>query len=133
MVVGVADDEFGQRVAAVVTLREDQALYSCLESELKLSAIKGEGRKRLRLEDLRKDLRDRLAGYKLPTVLRVMDGELPKGATGKVQKKILGPRFFPKGWEQDDEVQLWKKDKEGEGVESEKERLRARMRERARL
>jgi hypothetical protein len=29
MVVGVADDEFGQRVAAIVRLRGDQSTYKC--------------------------------------------------------------------------------------------------------
>ncbi|KAG9186367.1 malonyl-CoA/methylmalonyl-CoA synthetase [Alternaria panax] len=49
----------------------------------------------LTIDDLRRDLRERLAGYKLPTLLRFADRELPKTVTGKVQKKILGPRFFP--------------------------------------
>jgi len=97
MVCGVADDEFGQRVAAVVTLRADQTRY----------ATTGGGR-RLSLDGLRRDLRERLAGYKLPTLLRVVEGELPKGQSGKVLKRMLGPRLFPSpGWEGDAEVQVW--------------------------
>ncbi|KAK5699433.1 hypothetical protein LTR17_023243 [Elasticomyces elasticus] len=69
-VVGVEAEEFGQRVDAAVTLTGDND--------------------RLSLDDLRADLRKMLPGYKLPTVLQVVAGELPKGATGKVQKKILG-------------------------------------------
>ncbi|KAF2736448.1 acetyl-CoA synthetase-like protein [Polyplosphaeria fusca] len=61
----------------------------------------------LTIEDLRRDLRNRLAGYKLPTLLRVADGELPKTVTGKVQKKILGPRFFPFNYGAYAEVQQW--------------------------
>ncbi|KAL5043022.1 hypothetical protein BDW71DRAFT_216580 [Aspergillus fruticulosus] len=80
MVVGVEDEEFGQRVAAVVTLKDE-------------SKAKG-----LSMEKLRCDLRGVLAGYKMPTVLRVVEEEIPKGTTGKVQKKVLGPRYFPDGW-----------------------------------
>jgi malonyl-CoA/methylmalonyl-CoA synthetase len=61
----------------------------------------------LTIEDLRRDLRGRLAGYKLPTLLRISPGELPKTATGKVQKKVLGPRFFPPDYETCAEVQQW--------------------------
>jgi malonyl-CoA/methylmalonyl-CoA synthetase len=52
-------------------------------------------------------LRERLAGYKMPTLLRIASGELPKTATGKVQKKILGPKFFPLDYEACPEVQQW--------------------------
>lgn len=45
----------------------------------------------LTINDLRRDLRERLAGYRLPTLLRVINGEFPNAATGKVQKKVLGP------------------------------------------
>jgi acyl-CoA synthetase (AMP-forming)/AMP-acid ligase II len=88
MVVGVEDEEFGQRVAAVVTLKDEH---------------KASG---LSLKKLRGDLRGVLAGYKMPTVLRVVEGEIPKGATGKVQK-VLGPRYFPDGWRELNEVQVW--------------------------
>jgi malonyl-CoA/methylmalonyl-CoA synthetase len=44
----------------------------------------------------------------MPTLLRIVNGELPKTATGKVQKKILGPHFFPvPGYEACGEVQQW--------------------------
>ena len=94
MVVGVADLEFGERVAAAVVLKEakDQ---------------KGEPVTKLGIERLRGDLRARLAGYKMPTILRVIEGELPKSGTGKVVKKILGPKFFPKNYQDLPEVQSW--------------------------
>lgn len=91
MVVGVSDDEFGQRVAAVV----------CLSGKHREN--------RLTLDTLRADLRSKLAGYKLPTLLRIVGGELPKTATGKVQKKLLGPKFFSENYKEDPEVQVWKK------------------------
>ena len=98
MVVGVADEEFGQRVAAVVTLREDQSVYSA-----------SPGGQNLTLEDLRRDLRASLTGYKMPTLLRVVEGELPKNQSGKVKKKTLGPELFPEGvWESHPDIQVWR-------------------------
>ena len=88
MVVGVEDEEFGQRVGAVLAVKDP--------TEITLTKV-------------REGLRAHLAGYKLPTLLRVVQGELPKGATGKVQKKILGPKLIPSpGYERVPEVQVWK-------------------------
>jgi malonyl-CoA/methylmalonyl-CoA synthetase len=103
MVVGVPDEEFGERVGAVVVPKGGAVVPSV--------AVKGRSRgARLRLEDLRQDLRERLAGYKMPTLLRVLEGgeELPKSGTGKVVKKVLGPQFFPKDYAGVSEVQVWK-------------------------
>ena len=98
--IGVEDEEFGQRVAAAVKLREDQNIYA--------SGPNKAGRK-LTIDGIRNDLRGRLAGYKLPTLLRVLDSELPKTASGKVQKKLLGPQLFPHpGWERVPEIQVWR-------------------------
>ncbi|RVX71646.1 hypothetical protein B0A52_03830 [Exophiala mesophila] len=91
MVVGVGDEEFGQRVAAVVTLRKQSK----------------DTPKKVSLDSLRSDLGTRLAGYKLPTLLRLVEGELPKNATGKVVKKVLGPKYFPSNYSQDARVQIW--------------------------
>jgi malonyl-CoA/methylmalonyl-CoA synthetase len=55
--------------------------------------------------ELRKDLRSQLAGYKMPTMLRIVP-ELPRTASGKVLKKKLGPIFFPITGHP--AVQLWK-------------------------
>ncbi|KAH0368993.1 acetyl-CoA synthetase-like protein, partial [Aureobasidium melanogenum] len=79
MVVGVEDDEFGQLVGAAITVKSSASISV----------------QTLTLKKLRDDLRPKLAGYKLPTVLRLVEGELPKGGTGKVQKKVLGPQYFP--------------------------------------
>ncbi|KAK2782965.1 putative NRPS-like protein biosynthetic cluster [Onygenales sp. PD_12] len=103
MVVGVADEEYGQRVAAAVSLRDDQVRYAC-------DGNGGVGA-RFTLEDLRRDLRDKLAGYKMPTLLRVIEGELPKSGTGKVVKKVLGPKFFPDNYTMCPEVQVWSKER----------------------
>lgn len=90
MVVGVEDEEFGQRVGAVLAVRNTNATD-------------------VTLAEVRNTLRGQIAGYKLPTVLRVVEGELPKGATGKVQKKILGPKLIPNpGYERIPQVQVWR-------------------------
>lgn len=90
-VVGVEDEEFGQRVGVIVALKPN----TLPENKLKL-------------DTLRQDLRRELASYKLPTLLRVFPtSELPKGGTGKIQKKILGPELFPSNWRDVSEVQKW--------------------------
>jgi malonyl-CoA/methylmalonyl-CoA synthetase len=93
MVVGIPDDEFGQRVACTVSLK------GAADTDVPLH--------KLSIEKLRQDLRARLAGYKMPTLLRVVEGELPKSGTGKVIKKILGPQFFPENLRTLPEVQVW--------------------------
>ena len=98
MVVAVEDEEFGQRVGAVISVREDQDEYSPSAKE---------GKKQLTIDDLRRDLKGRLAGYKMPTLLRIVEGELPKTGTGKVSKKDLGPKYFPPDWSRIKEVQGW--------------------------
>lgn len=85
MVVGVDDEEFGQRVAAAIVLRDDL-------------------RKDLTIEQLRSDLRSSLAGYKMPTLLRVVK-EIRKNATGKVIKKVLVNELFPQEGHPD--IQRW--------------------------
>ncbi|RYC93622.1 hypothetical protein BFJ63_vAg3602 [Fusarium oxysporum f. sp. narcissi] len=98
MVVGVEDDEFGQRVGAVLAVKN--------ASDVTLATV-------------RSTLRDQLAGYKLPTVLRVVEGEIPKGTTGKVQKKILGPKLIPSpGYEEIPQVQVWKKLKQARPLQA---------------
>jgi len=61
-VVGLEDEEWGQRVAAVVTLAN--------------------GTSDLKLKDLRNMLRKTMAPYKIPTVLKVLD-EIPRNKMGK--------------------------------------------------
>lgn len=100
MVVGVVDEEFGQRVAALIALSEEHMTEEFL-------ATHGNSAHVLTIDDLRKDLRSRLVGYKMPTLLRVIEGELPKTATGKVMKKVLGPKFFPPDYDTIADVQMW--------------------------
>lgn len=108
MVVGVPDEEFGQRVGAVLVLREEQGVYKAGPGDSSSGAR--DTRRDFTIYDLRKDLRDKLAGYKMPTLLRVVEGELPKSATGKVVKKVLGPQYFPADYTKDRQVQVWRRE-----------------------
>jgi fatty-acyl-CoA synthase len=66
-VVGVADEEFGQRLHAyVVAAGQPPAV-----------------------EDLREHLRGRLERYKLPRAIELCE-EIPRNATGKVLRRVLG-------------------------------------------
>ncbi|MDP7204177.1 MAG: hypothetical protein QGH11_01305, partial [Pirellulaceae bacterium] len=64
-VVGVEDDEWGERVAACLVVEEE-----------------------LTLEGLRDWAKQRLAVYKVPSLLLLVD-ELPSNAMGKVQKPAI--------------------------------------------
>ena len=66
-VIGAADEEWGQRVRAVVELKPGGTLT---------------------LDDLRQALRERLAPYKIPRDLAVVES-LPRNAMGKVNKPAL--------------------------------------------
>jgi malonyl-CoA/methylmalonyl-CoA synthetase len=85
-VLGVDDEEYGQRVATVVSLSGTNIVS-----------------KHLSIDRLRNDLRTTLPAYKLPTLLKVVEGELLKSQTGKVQKKLLGPQLFHNS----KDVQVW--------------------------
>ncbi|HEX4353392.1 MAG TPA: acyl-CoA synthetase [Polyangiales bacterium] len=70
-IVGVADPEWGERVAAALVLQPGAALT---------------------LEELRAFGKARLAPYKVPSLLRLFDA-LPRNALGKVQKPPLKSLF----------------------------------------
>ncbi|MFC7573184.1 hypothetical protein ACFQX8_12620 [Klenkia terrae] len=67
-VVGVPDDVMGEKVGAVVLTRPGTTLA---------------------VADLAAFARERLADYKVPQYVRVLDGPLPRNAGGKVLKGPL--------------------------------------------
>lgn len=79
-VVGVASEQWGQKVAAVVVL--DPA-----------HAQTGKGGKTWGVMDMRRALKDKLANYKIPQELKAVE-ELPKNAMGKINKKSLVKEIF---------------------------------------
>jgi len=101
MVVGVPDEEFGQRVAAAISLQEQEVTDEFLQTH-------SDGKFLLTLDALRADLRSRLSGYKLPTMLKVVEGDFPRTPSGKVLKKILGAQYFPEVSACGPEVQIWR-------------------------
>ena len=72
-VVGIPDEKWGEAVAAIVTLRPDTTLTA---------------------EELIAHCNNFLANYKVPKVVEVREGELPKGGTGKIDKKILREKYW---------------------------------------
>lgn len=101
MIVGVSDEEFGQRVAAAISLQEQEITEEFLQTH-------SDGKYILTLGALRRDLRSRLAGYKLPTMLKVIEGDFPRTPSGKVLKKILGPQYFPEAPSCGSDVQIFR-------------------------
>ncbi|XP_019731989.1 acyl-CoA synthetase family member 3, mitochondrial [Hippocampus comes] len=72
-VIGAPDDTWGQKVTAVVQLKEGQSLT---------------------LPDLKTWARERMAPYNVPAGLLLVD-EIPRNQMGKVNKKDLLSHFFP--------------------------------------
>jgi malonyl-CoA/methylmalonyl-CoA synthetase len=72
-VVGLADEEWGERIAVAVELRPGAALTR---------------------DEMRAFLRDRLASYKVPSALMIADA-LPRNAMGKVMKPEVRALFSP--------------------------------------
>ncbi|GBG28275.1 Malonate--CoA ligase [Hondaea fermentalgiana] len=73
-VLGLPDEVYGERVAAIVVLRPDQPAPSD--------------------EDLRAWAKERIASYKAPSTWLFLDDEIPKNAMGKVAKKQLRRDLF---------------------------------------
>ena len=71
-VIGVPDDKFGEALLAFVVVRDGQALE---------------------LEEMIEFCRDKIAGYKIPRQLQLVQ-ELPRNPSGKVLKKELRKPFW---------------------------------------
>jgi malonyl-CoA/methylmalonyl-CoA synthetase len=71
-VIGIADEDYGEKVTAVVVLKKDR---DAVASEALLAFCK-----------------ERLAGYKCPKEIFPVD-QLPRNAMGKIQKDALQKRF----------------------------------------
>lgn len=82
-VVGLSNEQWGQKVAAVIVLT-DHGLTA------------GKGGKQWSVMDMRRALKDRLANYKIPQELRVVES-IPKNAMGKINKKSLVKDIFEPG------------------------------------
>jgi len=74
-VVGLPHEAFGEEVAAVIQVAA-QDLRDAVADEI------------------RESLSGRLARFKIPTAIRLTDGDLPRTATGKILKRELRERYF---------------------------------------
>ncbi|KAL8691100.1 MAG: hypothetical protein Q9218_003593, partial [Villophora microphyllina] len=74
-VLGISSDQWGQKVAAVLVLNPEHAQT-------------GRGGKQWGVMDMRRALKDKLANYKIPQELKVLES-IPKNAMGKINKKSL--------------------------------------------
>ncbi|HMG36129.1 MAG TPA: fatty acid--CoA ligase [Blastocatellia bacterium] len=72
-VIPVPDADWGEAVHACITVKEGQSLSA---------------------EELIEFCRPRLANYKLPRSIEFIEGELPKGGTGKILKKQLREKYW---------------------------------------
>lgn len=71
VVVGVADAEWGQRVAAAIQVKHGKTLSP---------------------QDVMRFAREELAGYKIPRQIRFVDG-FPRTASGKIQRQAVKKLF----------------------------------------
>ncbi|KIW96656.1 uncharacterized protein Z519_02047 [Cladophialophora bantiana CBS 173.52] len=79
-VVGVPNEQWGQKVAAVVVLSEK-------------GKSSGRGGKQWGVMDMRRALKDKLANYKIPQELKAVES-IPRNAMGKINKKMLVRQVF---------------------------------------
>ncbi|KAI4124459.1 MAG: hypothetical protein LQ341_007071, partial [Variospora aurantia] len=79
------------KVAAIVVLHPEHARSS--SSSPSSSGRAGAKQKPWGVMDMRRALKDRLANYKIPQELKVLE-EIPKNAMGKVNKKALAKEVF---------------------------------------
>ncbi|EFR04502.1 hypothetical protein MGYG_07510 [Nannizzia gypsea CBS 118893] len=84
-VVGLPSEQWGQKVAAILVLDPKHA-----------TTESGEG-KAWGILDLRRALKEKLSGYKIPQEMRILEGGIPRNAMGKVNKKTLKKEVFGDG------------------------------------
>jgi long-chain acyl-CoA synthetase len=72
-VIGTPDEKWGELVAAIVTLKPGMTTSG---------------------EELIEHCAAHLANYKTPKLIEIQEGELPKGGTGKIDKKLLREPFW---------------------------------------
>lgn len=96
-VLGVKDDECGERVAVILRI-------TCTEQESPSTST-------TTLNSLRNRLATEahLPTYKLPTLLKLLRNQdhLPKTSTGKVSKVLARKKYFPADYASSGKVEVW--------------------------
>jgi acyl-CoA synthetase (AMP-forming)/AMP-acid ligase II len=89
-VVGLPSETWGQRVAAVIVLKEQNTAPQGLMGDSSVDETSSRGiYKPWGALHLRRLLGDRLAAYKLPHEVKVLTGHIPKNAMGKGMFRLL--------------------------------------------
>ncbi|KAL8883313.1 MAG: hypothetical protein Q9215_008273, partial [Flavoplaca cf. flavocitrina] len=94
-VLGLPSPQWGQKVVAVVVLNPSPP-PSPPSSPSQSRSPTRRGNKKWSILDVRRALKPRLAAYKIPQEMRVLEA-LPKNAMGKVNKKSLMKEVFGEG------------------------------------
>ncbi|KAI9755515.1 MAG: 40S ribosomal protein [Chaenotheca gracillima] len=81
-VVALPSEQWGQKVAAIVVLDPEHANT-------------GRGGKQWGAMDMRRALKEKLANYKIPQELKILENGMPRNAMGKINKKSLVKEVFP--------------------------------------
>ena len=89
-VLAVPSGRWGQKVGAVVVM---SAAFRGEEGEGQAGGKNGQRQKTWTPLAMRRALKDRLANYKIPQVLRVVD-RIDRNAMGKINKKVLVKKVF---------------------------------------
>jgi long-chain acyl-CoA synthetase len=71
-VFGIPHEDFGEEVAAMVVLQEGAQIES---------------------EEIREFVKQRVAPYKYPRIIKIVPDSLPKSGTGKILKKEIRKNF----------------------------------------
>lgn len=98
-VVGVPDEEQGQRIAALVCIPPRKMAMAIVKGD-EDGKFRG---KEMVITSLREQLAEAgLPDYMLPTMLRVISSDVPRNSRGKVSKKEIASEYFgegSRGWE----------------------------------
>ena len=99
-VVGIDDDEWGERVAALVEVTDSNELTvnrsASDETERQNGDDAGEAERRLEDETLVTFARERLAGFKIPKTVAYTD-ELPRTVSGTIDRDAVRDRLVEEG------------------------------------
>lgn len=97
-VVGIDDDEWGERVAALIEVSDDEELANRASSDEndRQNGDDAEAERRLEDETLATFARERLAGFKIPKTVAYTD-ELPRTVSGTIDRDAVRDRLVEEG------------------------------------
>ncbi|PGH28046.1 hypothetical protein AJ80_00301 [Polytolypa hystricis UAMH7299] len=93
-VLALPSEHWGQKVAAVVVLNDFPSSSAAAPQTSTTTPPGKQKKEKWGIMDMRRALKDRLAAYKIPVEMRVLEDGLPRNAMGKVNKKMLVKEVF---------------------------------------